>query len=285
MYEVVWQYDETAPYVEVRPESPTEAIRLLADGNHTFARFVDKPAGPDDLARHVIRVSRYDLGLGDRPGEAPRQEPFAVVLGCADARVPVELIFGRRANELFVVRVAGNVLGNACLGSIDFAVSHIGTVKLLAVLGHTGCGAVTGAVDAYLTPSAYLEVAANLPARAIVGALMGPVHGAAQALNAVYGRESAGLPGYRQALIDLTVVISAALTASALIHTYRDTPGRRLGVAFGVYNLGRRVVGLPAAEAGWQAGLFDPPADQDELAAFGRAMAGSAFVRDLLHAA
>ena len=53
------------------------------------------------------------------------QEPFAAVLGCADARVPVEIVFGQGFNDLFVVRVAGNVLGDECLGSLDFAVSNL----------------------------------------------------------------------------------------------------------------------------------------------------------------
>ncbi|WP_374685855.1 carbonic anhydrase [Promineifilum sp.] len=284
MHEIVWQYDETTPHPEVEPDGPTEARRLLMEGNHAFAHFFDEAPGPGGLLRHVIPVSRHDLGLGDRPGEAPRQEPFAAVLGCADARVPIELIFGRQANDLFIVRVAGNVLGSECLGSVDYAVNHIGTVKLLAVLGHTGCGAVTAAVDAYLTPAAYLDVATNFPLQSIVSALMAAVRGAAHALNIVYGKQSAELPGYRRALIDLAVIVNAALDASVLAHTYRDTPQRRLEVTFGIYDLVQRVVGLPAPDAGWAAGLADPPADRDELAAFGRRMAASSYVRGLLHA-
>ena len=75
----------------------------------------------------------------------PKQAPFAVVIGCSDARVPTEMIFGQGFNDLFVIRVAGNVLGDVCLGSIDFAVEALSeSVKLLVVLGHSGCGAVTG---------------------------------------------------------------------------------------------------------------------------------------------
>ena len=55
-------------------------------------------------------------------GGMPKQAPFAVVVGCSDARVPIEMIFGQGFNDLFVIRVAGNVLGDVCLGSIDFAV-------------------------------------------------------------------------------------------------------------------------------------------------------------------
>src|SRR5690606_4347633 len=126
----------------------------------------------------------------------------------ADARVPVELIFGQQANDLFVVRVAGNVLGDECLGSLGYAVDQLGTVRLLAVLGHTGCGAVTTAVDAYLNPVGYLGVAANFPLQAIVSKLMAPVRGAAAALAAVYGETVAARPGYRQALIETAVMLN-----------------------------------------------------------------------------
>ena len=86
-------------------------------------------------------------------GEMPKQAPFAVVVGCSDARVPTEMIFGQGFNDLFVIRVAGNVLGDDCLGSIDFALNALSeSVKVVVMLGHSGCGAVTGAVDAYLRP-------------------------------------------------------------------------------------------------------------------------------------
>ncbi len=278
MHELVWQYDETTPYPKVEPDGPAEARHLLMEGNRAFARFFNEPPGPDGVVRHIFRVPRHDVGPSDRPGEGPRQEPFAACLGCADARVPIELIFGRQANDLFVVRVAGNVLGHECLGSIDYAVHHIGTIKLLIVLGHTGCGAVTGAVDAYLTPAAYLDVAANFALQAIISALMAPVRGAAHALNAVYGKQSTERPGYRRALIDMAVIVNAALTAAVLAHSY----GGRLGTAFGVYDLSRRVVGLPKPEGGWTEGLIDPPVDRDQLTAFSQRMAASGYIRDLL---
>ena len=67
--------------------------------------------------------------------------PFAVVVGCSDARVPTEMIFGQGFNDLFVIRVAGNVLGDVCLGSIDFAVNALSeSVKVVVMLGHSGTG-------------------------------------------------------------------------------------------------------------------------------------------------
>ncbi len=74
------------------------------------------------------------------------QKPMAVVLGCADSRVPPELVFDQGPGDLFVVRVAGNVAGSTPLGSIEFAVQQLG-VRLVVVLGHTGCGAVEAALQ------------------------------------------------------------------------------------------------------------------------------------------
>jgi len=80
---------------------------------------------------------------------AQNQRPFAAVLGCSDARVPVEIVFGQELGELFVVRVAGNVASPATLGSLEFAVRSLGT-PLIVVLGHTRCGALDATVHALL---------------------------------------------------------------------------------------------------------------------------------------
>ena len=75
------------------------------------------------------------------------QHPFAVILGCADSRVSPELLFDQGLGDLFVIRVAGNIVDDAVLGSIEYAVEHLGT-KLIMVLGHEKCGAVSAAVGA-----------------------------------------------------------------------------------------------------------------------------------------
>jgi carbonic anhydrase len=225
------------------------------------------------------------VGIGPKPGEAPPQAPFAAFLSCADARVPVELIFGQQANDLFVVRVAGNVLGDECLGSLDYAVEHLGTVRLVGVLGHTGCGAVTAAVDAYLSPAGYLGVAANFPLQAIVGSLMAPARGAAFALSSVHSESIVSAPGYRQALIEMTVILNAALAAAVLAHNFYEALSDRLQVAYGVYDLRNRSVGLPGPNGEWQVGLFQPPTDQSGFEMFGRHLAESRMIREFLESA
>lgn len=280
MYEVVWQYDETSPHKDEKPGDAPAARRRLLDGNLEFAGFFAPHLSAGETTRHVVRVSPADFGISGKPGDVPVQQPFAAFLSCADARVPVELIFGQKANDLFVVRVAGNVIGNESLGSLDFAVQKLGSVRLLAVLGHTGCGAVTAAVDAHLTPAGYLSIATNFPLQTIVSSLMAPVRGAAFALTGVYGEDIANRPGYRQALIETTVMLNAALSASVLAHNFHESLGDRLQVSFGIYDLRQRTVGLPGDDGAWQAGLHAPPITQREFEDFGRVVAQSDLVRE-----
>ena len=283
MPELSWQQQSDAP-AGARPRSAAEARGALVAGNRAFTRFLDEHPLTAGGPRPVMQIALEDLGLS-RPGTAPTQRPFAAFLGCADARVPVEIIFGQAANDVFVVRVAGNVLGSECLGSLDFAVEQLRTVRLLGVLGHTGCGAVTAAVDAFLVPSSYLGVAANLPLQSIVAALLAPVRAAFHALEEVYGPTVANRAGYRAAAVDLSVVLNAALVAAVLRHNFRQRLGEQLGITYGVYHLGSRSVGSPNPTADgdpWQSGLFEPPHDETDFAALAGQLTLSRFIAGLL---
>ncbi|WP_025662042.1 carbonic anhydrase [Rhizobium sp. IBUN] len=145
---------------------------------------------------------------------APSQRPFAAVLGCSDARVPLELIFNEGPNDLFVIRVAGNGLGSDVLGSLKYAVEHLGgTLKLIVVLGHSGCGVVSAAVDVFLNPGMYLSLVDRHSLREILDRLLVVVHVSAQKLQAAFGPDILQRAGYRQALIETSVVVNAALAA------------------------------------------------------------------------
>ncbi len=108
-----------------------KALALLLEGNARYA--VHKETHPDSSLER-----RHELIQG--------QHPYAIIVGCADSRVPPELIFDAGLGDLFVIREAGNVLDNIVLGSVEYAVEHLG-VKLVMVLGHESCGAVTAAVN------------------------------------------------------------------------------------------------------------------------------------------
>ena len=269
MIEIIWRLDPDAANTERQPQTVADARARLEAGSAAFARLGRKGG------RYVVALPPDALGLPAAPGAAIAQAPFAAVLGCADARVPVEVVFGQAANDLFVVRVAGNVPGTECLGSLDYAVSHLASLRLIAVVGHSGCGAVTAAVDAFLEPESYFAIAGNPDLRAIVDAIMVAVTTAADALADTYGATVAKQPDYRAALIETAVVVNAAFTASLVQREMKLIGGDQLGVAFGVYDLAQRSVGLPAA-TGWEAGLADPPATAAALSELARKSAAAA---------
>jgi len=107
------------------------ALQKLIEGNKRFA--LSKQSHPNQN-----RERRQELVKG--------QKPFAVIVGCSDSRIPPEIIFDQGLGDLFVVRVAGNVVDDVALGSIEYAVDHLGT-RLVVVLGHSKCGAVTATVQ------------------------------------------------------------------------------------------------------------------------------------------
>jgi carbonic anhydrase len=113
-----------------RPQTPEEALELLREGNERFVR-----------RRPVHGTVSEDVFVKLRD----TQRPFAVILGCSDSRVPPELVFDQSFGDLFVIRLAGNLIAPGVAGSIQYAYQHLGT-SLLVVLGHEGCGAVKAAL-------------------------------------------------------------------------------------------------------------------------------------------
>jgi carbonic anhydrase len=115
-----------------------EALARLREGNRRFA------AGePSSDLRASTAERRAVLAAG--------QEPFAVVLGCSDSRVPAELVFDQGLGDLFVIRVAGNVVAPSQVGSVEFAAARFGT-RLVVVLGHSECGAVLATLEELAQP-------------------------------------------------------------------------------------------------------------------------------------
>lgn len=116
---------------------PSEAMERLVQGNKRFVE--GQPQHP-----HQARTWRDLIEKG--------QKPFAVVVGCSDSRVPPELVFDQGFGDLFVVRVAGNITEEDGIGSVEYAVDHLGA-RLVVILGHTSCGAVTAAMDHLSDPA------------------------------------------------------------------------------------------------------------------------------------
>jgi carbonic anhydrase len=204
-------------------------------------------AGADDR-RYVVPCNAHEVGMVRTKDQMPKQSPFAVVVGCSDARVPTEMLFGQGFNDLFVIRVAGNVLGDECFGSIDFALNVLSeSVKVVVVLGHSSCGAVTGAVDAYLDPLKFWSKTKSPMLRGILQRIFVPVREAANGLEKVWGSSVREHPNYRKALIEAAVGMNAAQSAYNL-HWETERTGRLdTEVLYGVYNIFTHRVGMPGA--------------------------------------
>src|SRR5215472_15444189 len=104
------------------------ALERLREGN---ARYAQNVRSVDSLMSH----SRRDTSS---------QQPFAIILGCSDSRAPAEVVFDQGLGDLFVIRVAGNIVAPSQVGSVEFAAEHFGT-RLVVVMGHSSCGAIEAA--------------------------------------------------------------------------------------------------------------------------------------------
>ena len=119
------------------PKNAAEAVQRLREGNQRFV---------EGKTRHAHQGADWRKHL------VSGQKPFATILGCSDSRVPTELVFDQGFGDLFVIRVAGNVIATDVVGTIEYAVEHLCT-PLVLVMGHQGCGAVTAALQEMAKPS------------------------------------------------------------------------------------------------------------------------------------
>lgn len=169
--------------------SPREAIAFLQAGNERFA--AGKTAAPH---RDIDRLREV----------APRQTPFAAFLGCADSRVPIEIVFDQGFGDLFVTRIAGNVAATENIASLEFATEVLGA-KVLYVLGHTSCGAVSAAAKGDPVPGQISALFQHI--RPAVRAARGDVAAAV--------RENVKIQA--QTLVEASTVISALVSSGKLV--------------------------------------------------------------------
>ena len=262
--DIIYRVDPNAPLVAPQINSAEEALAKLAAGNSRFhsmvCRVQDAAAHQGPHPELIVPVSPISLGVPFISGVAPSHNPYALILGCSDARVPLESVLDCAANEVFVVRVAGNVLGVECLGSIDYAVCNLkSSLRTVVVMGHTGCGAVSAAVDIYLTPADFPGIAFSHALRSLVDRILLTVRGADRALKRIVGSDVSSLPNYRQLLVDTAIYMNAAVTAHDLqreVQTICD----QMDVVYSVYDVAHaRIAALPY-EAAEQSPLAFAPA-------------------------
>ena len=118
--------------------SAQEALERLREGNRRFI------SGVWSLDALISQTRRRELAAG--------QEPFAIILGCSDSRVPAEIVFDQGLGDLFVIRVAGNIVAPSQVGSVEFAAERFGT-RLVVVLGHSNCGVILATLEELGRPS------------------------------------------------------------------------------------------------------------------------------------
>ena len=245
----VYQFDPKNPSVKPLPHNAEVARQTLEDGNRMFSRWMES-CRTHDLSkgepRYVVQCNGLGVGMIRTHGQMPKQAPFAVVVGCSDARVPTEMLFGQGFNDLFVIRVAGNVMGDVCQGSIDFALHALSeSVKCVVMLGHSGCGAVAGAVDAYLQPLKLWSKATSPMLRSILQRIFVAVCAAAKGLEEVWGPGARERPDYRSALIETAVCLNAAQAAFDLRLEVERAAKWEIEVLYGVFNLNNYQVSMP----------------------------------------
>lgn len=156
----------------------------------------EKPAADANLKKLLDGNKRYVNEKAKHPHQSSRrrkevskgQKPFAIVVGCSDSRIPPEIVFDQGLGDLFIVRVAGNIVDNVALGSIEYAVDHLG-VELVVVLGHGACGAVTAASKGSKAPGH-------------IGCIMEAI---APALKTVKGKEGDFVDNAIKANVDIVV--------------------------------------------------------------------------------
>lgn len=278
--DIVYRYDPNLPLRNDSPRTAQEALKRLAKGNRQFAEMVKRlqraTAESKRGEQMVIPVDLISLGVPFVQGHMPEQNPFAIVLSCSDARAPVEQVFHCEANDLFTVRVAGNVLGLECLGSVDYAVAKLSdSLRTAVVLGHTGCGAVTAAVDMYLAPNDFMNVAFSHAVRSLVDRIMLAVRAASRALDEIRGSNDHDATEYREQLLSASVFLNAAVTAFDLNREIRSQGGQKISVAYSVYDVAMcRASANPFNPTDEDFEVFSPaPKDSEALHSLAREIA------------
>lgn len=248
------------PPEQSEPCDSCDAVRILEEGNRRFSEWAARSmqggeGGPTEEFKALTGLSPSD--------SLSPHHPFAAVVGCSDARFPVRLALGQWANRIFEVRVAGNVLAPECVGSIDYAVQHLPSLKTVVVLGHTHCGAVTAAVDAYLQPYEMQLPDVTPGVRSIVQRLLGPVHQAACALRACSGEMELD----RTQLIETATYVHAAGAAAELRAEVALLGRDDVRVAFGVFDLRDHMIRSVGLSGGLElaTGFSPAPALVEEL--------------------
>ncbi len=258
-----------------------------------FLRRVVRVDMPPGIELPVVGLSAQEASNEPKGDDGlPVQMPFGVVLGCSDARVPSEILFGQEFNDLFNIRVAGNVLARECVGSLLYALQNFvpegsgggqRQLKLVVSLGHRGCGAVRATIQAFE------KGLAGAPGpEDPVGSILHRIHVPALQLGAEvfderFGKGASRDPKALNEMVELVVYLNAAWTGRELVQ-WVESQGpeiaSRVGVVFGVVDPNDlRVRSRPEGidqSAGTLVSTFDlPPRNLEDLRELAKEIVGA----------
>jgi carbonic anhydrase len=280
--EFTFRYDPAAPREFFVPKSWEAAVEELRNGNEKVARFIAACQLPGlGIETQVVELSRPQVELEPKGDDGfPKQMPFAVVVGCSDARVPAEILFGQEFNAIFNIRLAGSVLPPEAVGSLLYALKtfvpqaadpNLRGLKLVVALGHRGCGAVKATIRTCREdPSG-----AAIPDDPI-GTILKRIHdpaliAGARAVDHVFGDGAAANPDLEPVMIELVVYLNAAWLGHQIrnwVWEQSEEAATQVGVVYGVFDPGdfRVRARPPDYEHRTSASFFAaPPRDRQEL--------------------
>jgi carbonic anhydrase len=233
--DIIYRFNPYEPVEYTSFKTAEESLAHLREGHGRYHEIVnglrDRVYGAPS-ENIVIPTSLTSRGVSMVPGIAIAQRPFAIVVSCSDARVPLEEIFQVSANSVFVVRVAGQAMGAEVLGSILYALIHFqDSIRLIIVLGHTECGAVTAAVNMMSNPQA--DPSSLPPSIASIVDRIRP----AVKICVCTPDQSADRPHSQEALVEASCFVHAAKVAMELRTELGLAEKPLPQVVYGVYDL------------------------------------------------
>ena len=283
--EITYRYEANSSVESAPPSDAYAARRRLDAGSRAFASLLASLGRESGTARRVIQVDARDLGLLDEHVSAPTQRPYAAVLGCSDAQVPVELIFNEGPNDLFVVRVAGNVLGDDTLASLEIRRRSPGRqpeARRRPRAQRLRCD--HGRSRRVPGSAGYLSLASEHVLRSLIYAA-GRRSRIREADGGGMGPDVTRRPGYREALIETSVVANAALAAYTVQEALGGSAPDGLRAVYGVYLLHARETWALHGDGNSGRGWRSRPRDAAAFTEFGDAVIRSQRIASILDAA
>lgn len=286
--EFIYRFRPEKPKPFFVPRDAEDASVYLQAGNVLISRFYDACRSGeyrDGMPPPVVEMSAAEA-MGEPVGDdgLPIQMPFALMLGCSDARVPTELLFGQEFNDIFNIRVAGNVLADEGVGSLLYALRTFSpppshpkgrSLRLAGVLGHRGCGAVKATVKTFQSSPMGARIFGDPIGSLIARIASPPLALAAELLEERYGAGSSSAPSHFAKLVELVVYLNAAWVAHN-VQKWIDGEGpdtsSRVGVVYGVCDpTDWRVHSVPVTAKHPAPLTFgSPPRDESDLRSLGK---------------